>query len=284
MTRYDSQGVPVLSFHNPAGTILYPTGLYTYAMGNTRARDLTELLATSKEQHLDLLLLASGDIRNVLCTVSDLSLRKRHERPNSLNFHVNDYDPSVVARNAVLVEASCSINPEIPADVDFLWNIWYNLALSKAHFDRLRNVLSVLLDKDFDSDESVLKFRDSAVLMECRDIWKDWRDLDLEVKSIKESRIRLIEERRRQLKLSCDVQCLSVLTQMVKLIYEEALDHFCEPTSTNPLYDEIKHWFSEGSTSDESDKTNPTLIRPFVHKWKQHYSSCAFESYPPLER
>lgn len=86
------------------------------------------------------------------------------------------------------------------------------------------------------------------------------------------------------MKFSRDVHCLSVLKQMVKLIYEEALDHFCEPTSTNPLYDEIKHWFSEGSTSDESDKTNPTLIRPYVHKWKQHYSSCPFESYPPLER
>jgi len=284
MTRYDSQGVPVLSFHNPAGTILYPTGLYTYAMGNTRARDLTELLGTSKEQHLDLLLLASGDIRNVLCTVSDLSLRKRHERPKSLNFHLNDYDPSVVARNAVLVEAACAINPEIPDDVDFLWNIWYNLAISKAHFDRLRNVLSELLEKDFESDGSVLKFQDIAVLRECRDIWKDWRDLDLEVQSIKESRNRLIEERRKELKFSRDDQCLSVLSQMVKLIYEEALDHFCEPTSANPLYDEIKHWFSEGYTSDESDKTNPTLIRPFVHKWKQHYGSCAFESYPPLER
>ena len=284
MTRYDSQGVPVLSFHNPAGAILYPTGLYTYAMGNTSARDLTTLLGTSREQHLDLLLLASGDIRNVLCTVSDLSLRKRQERPKSLNFHLNDYDPSVVARNAVLVEAACEINPDIPADVDFLWNIWYNLALSKDHFDRLCNVLSKLLEKDFDSEECVLKFQNSAVLRECRDIWEDWRDLDLEVKSIKESRNRLIEDRRRELKFSRDVQCLSVLNRMVKLIYEEALDHFSEPTSANPLYNEIKHWFSEGSTSNESDKTNPTLIRPFVHKWKQHYSSCAFESYPPLER
>jgi len=284
MTRYDSQGVPVLSFHNPAGTILYPDGLYSYAMGNTRARDITELLGTIQEQHLDLLLLASGDIRNVLCTVSDLSLRKRRECPKSLNFHLNDYDPSVVARNAVLVEAACVINPDIPDDVDFLWNIWYNLALSKAHFERLRSVLSELLEKDFDSDESVLKFQDSAALRECRDIWNDWRELDLEVKSIKESRIRLIEDRRRELKFSRDSQCLSVLSQMVKLIYEEALDHFYEPSAANPLLDEITHWFSEGSTSKDLDKTNPTLIRPFVHKWKQHYSSCAFESYPPLER
>ncbi|KAJ7330572.1 hypothetical protein OS493_022185 [Desmophyllum pertusum] len=90
-------------------------------MGNTRGRDLTELLGTSTEQHLDLLLLASGDVRNVLCTVSELSLRKPHERPKSLKFHLNDYDPSVVARNAILLEVAGSINPDITADMDFLW-------------------------------------------------------------------------------------------------------------------------------------------------------------------
>ena len=69
MTKYDSQGVPILGFYNPAGTVLYPEGLYSYSIGNTRARDITELLGTSKKQHLDLLLLASGDVRNVLYTV-----------------------------------------------------------------------------------------------------------------------------------------------------------------------------------------------------------------------
>ena len=145
----------MLSFHNPAETILYPRGLDTYAMGNTRARDVTELLGTLKEQHLDLLLLASGDVRNFLCTVSELSERKPHERLKSLNFHLNDYDPSVVARNAVLLEVASVINPDIKADVDFLWNIWYNLGLSQANFDRLRKILSELLEKNFDSAESV---------------------------------------------------------------------------------------------------------------------------------
>ncbi|KAJ7359060.1 translational activator for mitochondrial COX1 [Desmophyllum pertusum] len=280
MTKYDSQGVPVLSFHNPAGTILYPTGLYTYAMGNTRGRDLTELLGTSTEQHLDLLLLASGDVRNVLCTVSELSLRKPHERPKSLKFYLNDYDPTVVARNAVLLEVACAINPDITADMDFLWNIWYNLALSKAHFDRLRDILSELLERNFEGDESFLMFPDSAVLRECHAIWKDWIDLDLEVKSVQEERNRLIEDKG----IKIDSQCLSLLTQTVMAINEfEELD-ILFPTPSNPFYKEIKHWYSEGSTSNESEKTNPTLIRPFVHKWKQHYNSCAFESYLPFER
>ena len=284
MAKYDSKGVPVLSFHNPAGMILYPAGLYTYAMGNTRARDLTEFLGTSNEQHLDLLLLACGDVRNILYTVSELSMRKSHERPTSLNFHLNDYDPTVIARNAVLLEAAGVINPDIPADIDFLWNIWYNLALSKSHFDRLQEILSELLERDFDSHESVLKFQNNAILQECRDIWKDWLGLDLEVNSVKEDRNRSLEEKRQQYNFSLDKQCLLVLTQMTMAFndYKEAA--LMLPTATNPFYTEIKHWFCEGSTSDESEKTNPTLIRPFIHKWKLHYSSCAFESYLPFER
>lgn len=284
MAQYDSQGVPVLSFHNPAGMILYPAGLYTYAMGNTRARDLTELLGTSKERHLDLLLLACGDVRNILCTVSELSLRKSHERPTSLNFHLNDYDASVVARNAVLFEAVSVINPDIPADIDFLWNIWYNLALSKSHFDRLRKILSELLERNFDSRESILKFQNSAILRECRDIWKDWLDLDLEVNSVKEDRKGFLEENRRECNFSLDNQCLSVLTQMMMAIDDHEGADVLLPTEANPFYTEIEHWFREGSTSDETEKTNPTLIRPFIHKWKLHYSSCAFESYLPFER
>ena len=276
MTKYDKQGVPNLSFHNPMGITLYPKGLYTYAMGNTPARDITELLGTSNDKQVDVLLLACGDVRNFLCSLSELSLRKPHERPKSLSFHLNDYDPSVIARNAVLLEVASAINPDVPADVDFLWNIWYNLALSVADFDRLRKVLTELLERNFDSDESILKFQDNSVLQECRDIWKDWRHLDLEVKSVKEERNNLIEDML--------AQCRSILTHMVMEIYEEKLDNFVEPAATNPLYTEIQHWYREGSTNDESEKTNPTLIRPFVHKWRQHYGSCAFVGYPPLER
>ena len=282
MAKYDSQGVPVLSFQNPAGMILYPKGLYTYAMGNTRARDVTELLGTTKEQNLDLLLLACGDVRNILCTVSELSLRKYDERPKSLNFHLNDYDPSVVARNAILLEVASVINPDIQTDIDFLWNIWYNLALSRPHFIRLRKILSELLAKNFETDDSVLKFQNNAVLRECRDIWRDWLDLDLDVNKIKEDRKGLIDEKRRELNFGLDKQCLTVLTQLMMGISEEA--GIVLPTPANPFYAEIEHWFSEGSTSDDSDKTNSTLIRPFIQKWKQHYNSCAFEGYLPFER
>jgi len=212
MTKYDSQGVPILGFDNPAGRILHPNGLYSYSIGNTRARDISELLGTSKGQHVDLLLLASGDVRNILFTVSEISLKKTQERPKSLSFHLNDYDPSVVARNAILLEVAGSINTSVSGDIDFLWNIWYNMTLSAAHFLRLRQVISGLIEKSFEGSEmTVLKFQDSAVLKECRDIWKDWMRLDLNVKSVKEERNKFVEDAMQVKRSKMDNHCFDVV-------------------------------------------------------------------------
>lgn len=71
---------------------------------------------------------------------------------------MNDYDLLVVVCNVVFVEVVCVINFDILVDVDFLWNIWYNFVLLKDYFDRLCNVFFKLLEMDFDSGESVLKF------------------------------------------------------------------------------------------------------------------------------
>ena len=280
MAKYDSQGVPIPGFHSPAGTVFYPKGIYSYSMGNTRARDLTELLGTSNERQLDVLLLASGDVRNILYTVSEMSLRKPQECPKILNFHLNDYDPMIIARNAVLLEVAGSINPDVSEDINFLWNIWYNMALSEAHFVRLQQILSTFVEKSFDAaDPSVLKFEDSAVLNECHEIWTDWNGLDLGVENVKRDRNKFNNEKG----FDIDYRCSLVLSQMSMAITptKEEMDPL---SPTNSFYKEIKHWFMEGSTSNETDKVNPTLIRPFAHDWKQHYTACAFESYLPFEK
>lgn len=277
MALYDSQRVPFLGFHNPAATILYPKGLYSYAYGNTRGQDVTENLGTQKGQHLDVLFLASGDVRNMLFTISGLSFRKPNERPKSISFHLNDYDPSIVARNAVILEIANTINPEADDDVDFLWNVWYNLALSKDHFDRLRATLASLITRDFDECESFLKFQDSNVLQECQDIWKDWKDVDLDVDSVKEERKQLIREKLNTTSLEKFI--VNVMEQIMMAPNDSNI--FDE---SNPHHKEIKHWFEEGSTNNERHSVNPTLIRPFDHKWRVHYAACAFEGYLPVSR
>ena len=288
MTKYDSQGVPILGFDNPAGTILYPNGLYSYSIGNTKARDISELLGTSKRQHLNLLLLASGDVRNIFFTVSEISLKKTQNCPKSLSFHLNDYDPSVVARNAILLEVAGSINTSVSGDIDFLWNIWYNMTLSAAHFLRLRQVISGLIEKSFDGSEmTVLKFQDSTVLKECRDIWKDWMRLDLDLRNVKEERNKFMENAMQAKGSEMDDYCFGVVWKMLMGVEKETGDEdvfLPERIFSSQFYMEIKRWFIEGSTDDESDKVNPTLIRPFVHKWKQHYAACPFDSYLPFEK
>ena len=288
MTKYDSQGVPILGFDNPAGTILYPNGLYSYSIGNTKARDISELLGTSKRQHLNLLLLASGDVRNIFFTVSEISLKKTQNCPKSLSFHLNDYDPSVVARNAILLEVAGSINTSVSGDIDFLWNIWYNMTLSAAHFLRLRQVISGLIEKSFDGSEmTVLKFQDSTVLKECRDIWKDWMRLDLDLRNVKEERNKFMENAMQAKGSEMDDYCFGVVWKMLMGVEKETGDEdvfLPERIFSSQFYMEIKRWFIEGSTDDESDKVNPTLIRPFVHKWKQHYAACPFDGYLPFEK
>ncbi|XP_044174005.1 uncharacterized protein LOC114974698 [Acropora millepora] len=280
MTKYDSQGVPIFGFHNPAGLILYPEGLFSYSMGNTRARDLTELTATSADEMLDLLLLASGDVRNILHTVAEMSLRNSQERAQCLNFHLNDYDPTIVARNAVILDVVGSINADVAEDLDFLWNIWYNMALSESDYIRLQKVLSVLAERKFDSvDQSVLRFGDSTVFKECQDIWKDWKGLDLDIKKVKQERRNFIANRFKTLEKESKVKdlCDGILSRLMVGITSHRLN------PEDMLRVELKHWFEEGSTNDEAENTNPTLIRPFVHKWKQHYAACPFESYLPVE-
>ena len=284
MTKYDSQGVPVLGFHNPAGLILYPEGLFSYSMGNSRARDLTELIATSADQMLDLLLLASGDVRNILYTVAEVSLRNSQERAQCLNFHLNDYDPTIVARNAVLLDVVGSINADVAEDLDFLWNIWYNVALSEDDYIRLQKTLSVLAERKFgDVDQSVLRFGDSTVLKECQDIWKDWKELDLDIKKVKHERRNFIcnkfKTRGKEWTVTMKNLCDCILSPQLML----GITSFGRMNLPDILDMELKHWFEEGSTNDEAQKTNPTLIRPFVHKWKQHYAACPFESYLPVE-
>ena len=282
MAMYDNLGVPVLDFHNPAGSIFYPKGLYTYAIGNTRGRDVLETFGTKKGQHLDLLLLASGDVRHLLFTISELSLRKPAYQPNSISFHINDYDPSVVARNVVILELVDTINPDVADDIDFLWNVWYNMTLSKAHIDRLREVLTSLIERNFDGDKSFLKFQASGnVLQECRNIWIDWMELRLnDIHSVKRERNQVMAKK--SLDKMINTLSANVMSQVMMAPWDlRDVDVFSTESS---FCQEIEHWFREGSTNDELAAINPTLIRPFVHKWRVHYGACAFEGYLPFQR
>jgi len=278
MTTDDRGQAHVLSFHNPAGVLIHHRGhaVFSHPMGNTRKRSITEQIGTTKDQHLDLLLLGCGDIRNLLCTVSELSQRKHQHRPKSVNFHLNDYDALILPRDAILLEVASIINPDSSDDVDFLWNVWNNMGLCESHYQRLQHVIRSLLDRNFENQGCMLQFQDSKTKQECRAVWNDWLGLDLDVKKVKKERERFCEQ---YLSYAGEQINRHILTKLALAICSGNHDYLRESSS---LHAEVKHWTLEASTTDDVDHINPTLISPFAHEWKINYKGSPFEGYMPF--
>lgn len=294
-----SNGDPtLLDLSNLRAQVLFPRGRYTYAFGNTPAVELTEHFGTSRhDDTLNILLLGTGDIRNLLCTVAELSQRHKDAIPESLCFHLNDYDTSVLARDVIILETACSIDPDYDQDIDFLWNIWYNFALSTQDSQRLQTIIQSLVSQAH--LKSHLQFGSKAVFTDCKEIWKDWLHLDMNIDDVTRQRqklmlcgLNLAEDNNFDV---CDNQigfviAVSSLTETtIKQLFtpgdEAKLDYKCLQKQ-GQLYQEIYSCFLRGCTSPvgTNSKVNPTLILPFEHKWKVHYGSCPFTGYIPIDR
>ena len=68
--------------------------------------------------------LGSGDLRHVLLTGSKLS-----DAYTKLNIHLNDDYDFITARNILIVYIMLSddFDPSNPADIDYIWDVWYSL-------------------------------------------------------------------------------------------------------------------------------------------------------------
>ena len=294
--EYDNHGVPKLSLANPRAQVLFPTGQYTYAFGNTPAVGLAEHFGTSRaDDSLEILSLGSGDVRNLLFTVSELS--QRHTIPASLSFHLNDHDPSILARDVIILEIVRSINADSEIDVDFLWNLWYNLALSSEELKRLQEILQNLTSPKYVSN--VLQFGSKDVFTECLQIWNDWLRLELNINDVSTQRQSLmvfglnLTQQEGQDTRQENINFLTAVTSLTNTTMNQLFSPFDEQKlgrkclqRPSPLYQEVYSYFLSGCTSEvqTSSKVNPTLIRPFEHKWKVHYGSCPFSGFIPIDR
>jgi len=63
-----------------------------------------------------------------------------------VRFHVNDVDNEVISRDIVLLDIITHIDPDNISDIEFLWDVWYNMTLTRPHYDRLKVTLNRLLD------------------------------------------------------------------------------------------------------------------------------------------
>ncbi|KAJ9528735.1 hypothetical protein QJQ45_020637 [Haematococcus lacustris] len=88
--------------------------------------------------HCRVLSLACGDPRNVLLTLGSLSPPSssatatpdptaKASSCSYLELHANDHNPSIIARNMVLLALAAEVDPASPTDMQLLFDVWYNL-------------------------------------------------------------------------------------------------------------------------------------------------------------
>lgn len=106
-----------------------------YFWGNVPAYDVVKLErneAAMYQGKLQLLFAASGDVRNIITSIS--SLPSTYKR--SIHVTSNDLDFDVVARNIIILLIALIVEDDGTA-VDCMLHIWYSAALRQAHLDIL---------------------------------------------------------------------------------------------------------------------------------------------------
>ena len=205
---------------------------------------------------------------------------------------MNDVDNEVIARNIILLEIISAINPDNLGDVEYLWDVWYNMTLTEGHHTRLKVTLERLVDG---SSSSLWKFGDRNTKKQVMLTWKSWLETEpWVVESVKKSRQDVLE-------------FYSILKSGVSSAYIMALPsqpfykntgmelHGKEDSGVNfgkhmVEWNQVqkagiaRDFVSHGNTSNTVEFINPTMMRPGSSKWHVHYGANPVAAYVPFER
>ncbi len=95
------------------------------------------------------------------------------EHLKNLHIHLNDMEPSVLARNIlilkVLSEAKFDLNNQ--KDLSFLWDVWYNTEWPESTKIRFQDVVKDLLDGFLPENVSV---PNGSHLEKLMSVWRWW--------------------------------------------------------------------------------------------------------------
>ncbi|KAL6761556.1 hypothetical protein V8C86DRAFT_831936 [Haematococcus lacustris] len=124
--------------------ILFELDELYYPIGNTKAVSWLgpHPFAIDTSGHCRVLSLACGDPRNLLLTLGSLSPPSpsatatpdpaaKASSCSYLELHANDHNPSIIARNMVLLALAAEVDPASPTDMQLLFDVWYNLLWDK---------------------------------------------------------------------------------------------------------------------------------------------------------
>jgi hypothetical protein len=101
---------------------------------------------------------------------------------NSIHLHLNDLNPSIVARNILILKiiSAPDFDTNNKEDIAFLWDLWYNAEWPISTRDRFKLVLKKLLDNELPDNVVIHK---SNYLITLKTIWATWSSTSSKTKS-----------------------------------------------------------------------------------------------------
>lgn len=137
--------------------------------------------------NLQVLFLGCGDIRNALQATS-VNTKKLH-------IHLNDINPSVMARNVLILKiiSADGFDIEKKEDISFLWDIWYNAEWPETTHKRFKLILQELLQNNLPENAAIPK---STNLQSLKAVWSAWSSISSKTKSEAEIFMKKINKER----------------------------------------------------------------------------------------
>ena len=263
---------------------------FFYAYGNTRMEDV--LQDFKLPEHVDVLFLGAGDIRHTLKTIAGLACRpKSASLSKSVNFNLVDIDVEVIARDVVLWEIINRIDETNKVDIEFLWEIWFNFSLTKAHYQRLLTILTEICEERYLSP-CIWGFGDDASKKSVTETLQFWLNVTpWNLEEVSRSRKKLLKHYG-----NCNIDDPSDVGQHVSVLlsklpfYKDSFNTFKSEKEQRYMA-EIANSFATGIHDDPNQTTseqkreyvNPTLMRPNSNEWHVHYDSKAIYCFLPME-
>ena len=122
-----------------------------------------------------MLFLSCGDLRSPLFTAVGTNQNQY------LHIHINDSSLLNIARNIRIVKiiSSSAFDPNIAADLDYLWNLWYDATWPESTLKRFMQDTKDLLSQPL--PHNIFLPESSIYLEKLRTIWTEWLAMVLNI-------------------------------------------------------------------------------------------------------
>ncbi len=105
-----------------------------------------------------------------------------NNKKQKLYIHLNDWNPSIIARNILMLKviSASDFDTNNEDDVAFLWDLWYNAEWAEVTLKKFQSVLKELLDNALPENVIIAK---SKYLQSLQAVWRSWNDYCSKTKS-----------------------------------------------------------------------------------------------------